>query len=86
MKTKVFKSIDETRVMDIDGHRFLVWSAAWKYPCEKELFSAYPEVVQLDCMHGVTSSTDGFNAVGIDGNGHNIQVMRAFVASQHSNV
>ena len=86
MKAKVFKSIDETRVMDIEGQRFLVWSAAWNYPHEKELFSAYPEVVQLDCMHGVTSSTDGFNAVGIDGNGHNIQVMRAFVASQDSNI
>jgi hypothetical protein len=28
----------------------------------------------------------GFNAVGIDGNGHNIQIMRAFVASQDSNI
>jgi hypothetical protein len=37
-------------------------------------------------MHGVTSSTDDFNAVGIDGNGHNIQVMRAFIASQDSKV
>ena len=86
MKAKVFQAIDETRVLDIDDQRFLVWSAAWNYPSEKELFSAYPEVVQLDCMHGVTSSTDGFNAVGIDGNGHNIQIMRAFVASQDSNV
>jgi hypothetical protein len=67
MRAKVFKAIDESRVLDIDGERFLVWSAAWNYPSEKELFSAYPEVVQLDCMHGVTSSTDGFNAVGIDG-------------------
>jgi hypothetical protein len=86
MRAKVFKVIDESRVLDIDGERFLVWSAAWNYPSEKELFSAYPEVVQLDCMHGVTSSTDGFNAVGIDGNGHNIQIMRAFVANQDSNV
>jgi hypothetical protein len=80
MRAKVFKAIDESRVLD--GERFLVWSAAWNYPSEKELFSAYPEVVQLDCMHGVTSSTDGFNAVGIDGNGHNIKIMRAFIASQ----
>jgi hypothetical protein len=85
-KAKCFKSIDENRVIEIEDERYLVWSAAWNYPSEKELFAAYPEVLQLDCMHGVTSSTDGFNAVGIDGNGHNIQVMRAFVASQDSRV
>ena len=86
MKPKKFSAIDETRVIDIEGDRFLVWSAAWNYKSEMQLFSAYPEVVQLDCMHGVTTSTDGFNAIGIDGNGHNIQVMRAFIASQDSNV
>jgi hypothetical protein len=81
METEKFQSIDDNRVIDIEGESYLVWSAAWNYPSEKELFAAYPEVLQLDCMHGVTSSTDGFNAVGIDGNGHNIQVMRAFIAS-----
>jgi hypothetical protein len=86
LKPKCFKAVDDSRVIDIGDERFLVWSAAWNYPSEKELFAAYPEVLQLDCMHGVTSSTDGFNAVGIDGNGHNIQVMRAFVANQDSKV
>ncbi len=85
-KPKIFNSIDDSRVIEIEDERYLVWSAVWNYPSEKELFAAYPEVLQLDCMHGVTSSTDGFNAVGIDGNGHNIQVMRAFIASQDSRV
>ncbi len=40
----------------------------------------------MDCMHGNTSSTDAFNAVGIDGNGHNIQILRAYINNQDSNV
>jgi hypothetical protein len=77
---------DAQRVIDIEGTEYFVWSAAWNYRAEKELFSAYPHVVQMDCMHGVTSSTDGFNAVGIDGNGHNICIMRAFVGNQNGDV
>ena len=65
---------DPTREMMINGSKYMIWVAAWNYRGESELFSAYPHVVQMDCMHGVTSSTDGFNAVGIDGNGHNVQI------------
>lgn len=77
---------DPTRQIIIGSSKYIVWVAAWNYSGESELFSAYPHVVQMDCMHGVTSSTDGFNAVGIDGNGHNVQVLRAFISNQDSDV
>ena len=77
---------DPTREIMIEGSKYIVWVAAWNYGGESELFSAYPHVVQMDCIHGVTSSTDGFNAVGVDGNGHNIQLLRAFIGNQDSYV
>jgi hypothetical protein len=79
---------DPTREIMIEGSKYIVWVAAWNYCGERELFSAYPHVVQMDCIHGVTSSTDGYNAVGVDGNGlgHNIQVLRAFISNQDSYV
>jgi hypothetical protein len=45
-KPKLFKSIDDSRVIEIEDERYLVWSAGWNYPSEKELFAAYPEVLQ----------------------------------------
>jgi hypothetical protein len=84
-KTNLYQT-DPTRELMINGTKYFVWCSAWNYRSESELFSAYPHVAQLDCMHGVTKSTDGFNAVGIDGNGHNIQLMRAYVGNQDSNV
>jgi hypothetical protein len=84
-KSKLSKT-DPTREIMIDGSMYVIWAAAWNYRGERELFSAYPHVVQMDCMHGVTSSTDGFNAVGVDGNGHNVQILRAFISNQDSNV
>ena len=53
MKPKKFSAIDETRVIDIEGDRFLVWSAAWNYKSEMQLFSAYPEVVRTACMESL---------------------------------
>ena len=83
---KKLSNTDPTREIMIDGSKYIVWVAAWNYSGESELFSAYPHFVQMDCMHCVTSSTDGFNAVGIDGNGHNVQVLRAFISNQDSDV
>ena len=84
-KSKLSKT-DPTREIMIDGSKYIIWVAAWNYHGESKLFSAYPHVVQMNCMHGVTSSTDGFNAVGIDGNGHNVQILREYISNQDSNV
>ena len=73
---------DSSRELVIDGVEYVIWSCAYNNHNDRDLFSSYPHAVQMDCMHGITSSTDGFNAVGIDGNGNNIQVMRAYIGSQ----
>ena len=73
---------DSSRELVIDGVEYVIWSCAYNNHNDRDLFSSYPHAVQMDCMHGITSSTDGFNAVGIDGNGSNIQIMRAYIGSQ----
>ena len=73
---------DSSRELVIDGVEYVVWCCSYNNHNDRDLFSNYPHAVQMDCMHGITSSTDGFNAVGIDGNGNNIQIMRAYIGSQ----
>ena len=73
---------DSSRELVIDGVAYVLWCCAYNRHDDRDLFSCYPQAVQMDCMHGITSSTDGFNAVGIDGNGNNIQIMRAYIGSQ----
>ncbi len=73
---------DPDRVVVINEDPYFVHTMAWNYPSEKKKFEAYPHVVQMDCQANVTNNTDGFNCVGVDGNYHNIILLRAFIGSQ----
>ena len=76
------KAPDELRLIELDGEDYLVWICATAEKTEASMFQAYPTVCQMDCQHGVTSQCDGFNAVGVDGNAHNIVLMRAYIGAQ----
>jgi hypothetical protein len=76
------RNCDPDRVIRIHGDEFFVHTQAWNYASETKLFEAYPHVVQMDCQANVNNSTDGFNCVAVDGNYHNIIILRAFVGSQ----
>ena len=78
------KNPDRERVISINGEVYFVHTQAWNYASEGKVFAAYPHVVQMDCQANVNRSTDGFNCVGVDGNYHNVVLIRAFVGSQRA--
>ena len=61
---------------------YFVHTMAWNYHDEAKKFEAYPYTLAMDVQANVNRSTPGFNAIGTDGNYHNIVVMRAFIGSQ----
>ncbi len=61
---------------------YFVHTTAWNYHDDARVFEAYPYTVAMDVQSNVTNTTDGLNVIGIDGNYHNIVVMRAFIGSQ----
>jgi hypothetical protein len=82
LSPKPLHGADPTRTMQLEGADYLIWVCAWVATSAANMFNAYPSVCQLDCQHGVTSQCDGLNAVGVDGNGHNIIIMRAYIGAQ----
>ena len=80
--SKPLHNADPSRIIQLEGTDYLIWVCAWVATSAANMFNAYPSVCQLDCQHGVTSQCDGFNAVGVDGNGHNIIIMRAYIGAQ----
>lgn len=69
-----------------EGDRFLVLCCGFNWDADAATFATYNEICVIDCMHGMTNSTDGLNCVGVDANLHNISALRVFIFAQTQEV